>query len=309
MPSEQVLTELAADRAAVQARERAARRRARAAASPYRRVWVAALAAGQRTVSGTLAGEAAREWARSRRASQAAIETAMAQGAARGELSALRLLEAAGLGRGEGQVGREVVAELTAEGSRLSRLLDRRFADSGVGGPEQVGRLLESGFADGLSPQEVTRQVLREVDAGVRSTERIARTEMMRAHRETNRSVFQERDGVTGWRWVVDESARTCAVCWGLYGEVYTTSAEFPAHPNCRCRMVPVLDDPEADRLVAPDDKNTAFARLSPEEQRQVLGPGGYDKWQAGTGLDEFATVTRDPVWGPTAVRVPNSRL
>ncbi|MBK8246531.1 MAG: hypothetical protein IPK85_03900 [Gemmatimonadetes bacterium] len=70
---------------------------------------------------------------------------------------------------------------------------------------------------------------------------------------------------------------------------------------NCRCVMVPEVAGVEQSIPSA----ETLFGRMSAEQQREVLGAGRYEAWQAGAPLSGFGRVVDDPRWGPVAEVVP----
>ena len=73
----------------------------------------------------------------------------------------------------------------------------------------------------------------------------IARTETMRAHNQVNEDQFKKY-GVAEVEWLAALDERTCDVCGAHHGKRYPTNdhPEIPAHPNCRCILIPVV--PEA---------------------------------------------------------------
>lgn len=73
----------------------------------------------------------------------------------------------------------------------------------------------------------------------------IARTETMRAHNQVNEDQFKKY-GVAEVEWLAALDERTCDVCGAQHGKRYPTNdhPEIPAHPNCRCILIPVV--PEA---------------------------------------------------------------
>jgi len=80
--------------------------------------------------------------------------------------------------------------------------------------------------------------------------ELIASTEVTRAYAEANRQAYIETGVVDQieWRTAVDE--RVCPICGPLHGtQTSARNPDFggrgipPAHPRCRCWIVPVIDD------------------------------------------------------------------
>lgn len=184
-----------------------------------------------------------------------------------------------------------LVAQLSA-GSPLLPIL----ASLGPGAAEMVGDALITGVALGWHPNRIARDVNRKLQVPLSRTLTICRTEYIRAYRmSTLRSYRANRRLVKGWRWVSAANARTCAACFALHGSVHDLSEEFHDHPRGRCTMAPVTDY-SLEWETGPE----AFARLSTDEQRSVLGPA-YDDWRAGrVRLRELVGLKVTRQWGAT---------
>ncbi len=68
-----------------------------------------------------------------------------------------------------------------------------------------------------------------------------------------------------------------CAICWGLDGKVFSVKIPPAAHPNCRCAILPALEDAGNQ---APGEGD--FSLKLPEYQRQTLGKAGFEAYQSG---------------------------
>jgi hypothetical protein len=66
-----------------------------------------------------------------------------------------------------------------------------------------------------------------------------ARTETMRAARETAHDIYKE-NGITEWIWHSQLSFKTCAFCRSKHGTRHPISEQLLSHPNCRCIAKPV---------------------------------------------------------------------
>lgn len=190
----------------------------------------------------------------------------------------------------------------TQDGSPLADLL----AQLGADGAERVKAGLLQGIGMGLSPREVARFAGQALGGNLARSLTIARTEMLRAYRESSRRTYQANsDLVTGWVWHSALGTRTCAACWAMHGTRHSLDERLDGHPNCRCAMVPYTktwkelgyDVPEtrADVPAGPD----LFAGLSPAEQRAILGPAKYDAFARGDlRLTDLVGRRNDPRWG-----------
>jgi SPP1 gp7 family putative phage head morphogenesis protein len=92
------------------------------------------------------------------------------------------------------------------------------------------------------------------VERGLRARlEMIARTEILRASNLGAMAIYEaNQDVLQGWEWVATKDERTCDICGpkdgnaDIGGKPHAFDSGFekpPAHPNCRCSVVPVLID------------------------------------------------------------------
>lgn len=102
----------------------------------------------------------------------------------------------------------------------------------------------------------------------------ITRTEIMRASNLGALAVYeQNQDVLKGWEWVATRDERTCPICGGMDGKVFSFDSgqlqpPSGSHPGCRCTIVPVLIDTELmDRVAG---------------VRQL-----YPEWAASVGIDD----------------------
>jgi hypothetical protein len=128
---------------------------------------------------------------------------------------------------------------------------------------------------------------------------RISRTEIIRAKRESSRLSYKENPKLIGG--YIRKSSRTsttCAACWALDGTIYSLDTPLDDHPNGLCYEVPYI--PELDKFYDRSDTGAAaFERLSPEEQREILGPAKYEGYKKGLfGLNDLVTHTHSDKWG-----------
>ena len=109
---------------------------------------------------------------------------------------------------------------------------------------------LTEGLTQGMNPKDIARKMIKEgigdKTRGVQSrAERIARTEIIRAHAEGQLDALEDL-GVTEVGVMVEWSSagddRVCPMCSALDGVVLTIKEArgiLPRHPNCRCAHIP----------------------------------------------------------------------
>lgn len=219
-----------------------------------------------------------------------------------GRQDALTLTQAAGLASVTvpfttlGTLAIEQMAAHLQLGSPLRSLLDAL-------GPDLSARLrhaLVLGIGQGKNPR-VTAHLMRQAaqeQAGVSLTRAltIARTETLRAYRESTRLTWQQADVVPLWRWLSARSLRTCAFCWAMDGTVHRVTEPMATHPNCRCVMVPLTATAKGWQMGA-----DVFAKLGQDKQRRILGHAKYEAWaDRKITLDDLVRFDESKTWGRT---------
>lgn len=154
----------------------------------------------------------------------------------------------------------------------LSDLFRRNFANlAGITEEmnRQIAEELTEGFALGENPTKIARRINGRVDAvGKHRATVLARTEVIHAHSEATLNRYEE-FGVRGVsvqaEWSTAGDDRVCPICATLEGETFTLerarngrfpyeagddeppslsgnySLQPPAHPQCRCSLLPVI--------------------------------------------------------------------
>lgn len=132
-----------------------------------------------------------------------------------------------------------------------------------------VRNTLLDGFSKGKNPREIASNISDRVDSiGKHRATVIARTEIINAHTEgyLNRvddiSDTQDVDIGVSHEWQTAEDNRVCPICKPLNGVVFTTDEmrdstfdlggntwqlKPPAHPQCRCALLPTVGVSQAD--------------------------------------------------------------
>lgn len=215
----------------------------------------------------------------------------------RGIADSSQLLASQGVTAGFNRLPVEAVENmvgLAGNGSPLRALIAATWPDAADG----ITQALINGIALGWNPRKVARAMQ---DGSTRSLDRmmtIARTEQLRAYRESSLQNYRSSGVVRGYQRIAAHDSRVCPACLMLEGTVYPLETTMATHPNCRCGMIPLVirvSDPSWLKGEA------WFVQQLPERQKSILGPGRYDAWQRGIfGLEEVVTVTPNVLWGDT---------
>ena len=146
-----------------------------------------------------------------------------------------------------------------------------------------ISHTLAQGIVDGLNPKQMGKQIAAQIDTITRTRAvTIARTETIRAHHVANIGVYRQAgiEGVTveaEWSTAGDE--RVCPVCEKMAatddGEERVYSLDeieplIPAHPNCRCSVIPLPAVKASTNNVAKHMKGLGWVEMNPDQVKEA---------------------------------------
>lgn len=198
-----------------------------------------------------------------------------------------------------------LVGTLT-DGSPLTDI----FAAFGAEAVDGARRALVTGLALGYGPEKIAHTLRQSLDGDLLRARTIARTEILRAYRESSRAQYvANRHLVAGWLWWSARDERTCPVCWALHGSRHSVDQPLSSHVCCRCTMLPVVRPWSELGIHSPRLRQPAltvpageaeFAKISERAQLAILGPTKYRAYAGGTiTLADLVAHTYDARWGP----------
>lgn len=170
---------------------------------------------------------------------------------------------------------------------------------------ERVKDKILYGLATGKNPMVIGGMIKQEIGKSLAYTTMVARTEMLRAERESARYSYAESKVVKKWVWRAMPDA--CPACQAMNGMEFPIDEPMNDHPNGRCQMLPIAltwDEiagkptgiTEVYKPVPPDEN---FSKLSEGKQKESLGPY-YQFWKGAGGklnLQDMIEM-RDTEWG-----------
>lgn len=199
----------------------------------------------------------------------------------------------------------EAMVGLVGDGSPLAAYLARAATEAAM--VDDLTAALVRGTALGWNPRETARKMADGMSGGLNQALRTARTEQLRVFREIARQSYAASGVVSGYKRLAARDSRTCAACLAADGTLYRLDEVMPEHPSGRCTMVPVVVGYGSPQW---EQGPQWFAGQSSAVQRQILGQGRFDAWQAGAFLfEDLATVQRDDVWGDSLQAAPLKSL
>jgi hypothetical protein len=180
-----------------------------------------------------------------------------------------------------------------ANGSPLRSLLN----ELGPDGAKAVADGLLQGVATGQGTGQIARNIRLGLGGNLARAQRIARTESLRAYRESSRqTALANRDVLRGWRWLCHHGPRTCMSCIALDGSVHPITERLSEHPSGRCTAVYL---PRGVALDEPETGREWFARQSDEVQGRMMGPSKYRALKDGAiTLDDLVATIHSRAWG-----------
>ena len=180
---------------------------------------------------------------------------------------------------------------------RADTPLSKLFDSFGPDASNAARALIRDGVALGYNPNKVARQMKDALNVPLWRAQRIARTEALRAYRQSTQATYEENsDIVQMWEWVASSSRRTCAACLALDGKLFPLRKPLPGHPNCRCTSVPRFKEiPARPRQTGAE----WFDAQTEAIQREIIGIRGAEMYRSGQiKLDDFIGTKQSKDWG-----------
>lgn len=118
---------------------------------------------------------------------------------------------------------------------------------------DKLTDILNNGLKEGRSIAQIEQDIRASFgDYRKMQSERIARTEILRSSNAGQLDAFKESGVVTGKQWYNGSPCPQCApydgkIVWDLNDKFYSHTDDFadgnpPLHPNCKCVLLPVLE-------------------------------------------------------------------
>ena len=190
----------------------------------------------------------------------------------------------------------EKIAALARAGKPLDQIFQKAYPAAAAGLTNQ----LLTGAALGWNPRKTARLAKKAgLVQGLNHILLVYRDQQIRNYREAQWDAYNANPHVYGYMRLAAKNSRTCPACLRLDGEIYELGEHMPLHPQDRCAIIPLIEGQPLPQW----QRGLDWLREQPPDvQRQVLGRQRYDMWRQGLfELDELASISHHPVWGPTA--------
>ena len=206
----------------------------------------------------------------------------------------------------------EAFAGFAGDGSPLKKV----FRKIGPETAKEMESVLFKGIGLGKNPMQTGRELRQAASISSIKAQTIARTETIRAYRETQHlSLNENEDVLEGWVWTASKSERSCASCLAMDGTFHKLEERMNSHPNCRCVAVPLTKGIEQvtgrkglgeTRVELGETGTEWFKKQNTEAQDFILGPKGGRAYRKGdVKLENFVAKVRDKEWGDYFTRAP----
>jgi len=114
---------------------------------------------------------------------------------------------------------------------------------------ERINKIVQQGIFQNQTTQQIASD-LQTMAAKITRSEAstIARTSIQTFNNTTNNDVWSANEHlIDKWEWVAALDSKTCPICAPEDGQVRDKRRDFPrqppAHPNCRCQILPYWED------------------------------------------------------------------
>lgn len=173
----------------------------------------------------------------------------------------------------------ENLSGVMRDGGELATYLRETLSKANV---ESVRKALAEGLGTGLNPREVGRIAAKASGVGLQRSTLIARTEMLRTYRESQRERWASTGVVQAYRRTAAVNERTCLGCIAMDGTIFQMHEELNDHPGGRCTAIPVFVV-NGEVLMPPMQTAQSWLAEQPDAtQVEVMGPARWAAWKRG---------------------------
>lgn len=187
---------------------------------------------------------------------------------------------------------------LRRDGPLFARLAQITYATSAG-----VSDAIIKGISLGWNPRKTAAAIQDAFGGGLTDALQNMRTLQLWSYRDSARANYMATNGiVTGWQWFAELDESTCEACAAEHGTIHPLDEPLGGHRNCRCAALPYIEGISED--VGSGEQ--WFNSLSEAEQKQFMGAGKLEAYQAGKfDFSQLSKEGTDIVYGN--VRVPSS--
>lgn len=103
---------------------------------------------------------------------------------------------------------------------------------------------IQDSIIQGLSPYKISTKVKNDFGVGAYQAKRLVNTELAKTVMSAQDEIYTNMNEVQKVMWDATLESNTCDYCSSLDGHYFDKNNHpvLPAHPNCRCCIIPVVD-------------------------------------------------------------------
>lgn len=155
-----------------------------------------------------------------------------------------------------------------------------------------VTRIVNEGISQGWARDKLANALMEHSDFGKARAQMVARTETQRAFNQGNLRGYKESEVVDGKYWL-EMGTGICNVClMNTDAGVIGMDANFPsghdappAHPNCRCRLMPKLKVEQEEKIASREELTDSLETNRGLKQAQQIHDAHYDEFEDRFGM------------------------
>lgn len=183
---------------------------------------------------------------------------------------------------------------------------------------------LVRGIVVGDNPRVVADRLVQRMEGrfagGLARAERIARTEMLDAHRAADQAMaHRNRSVIAAAVWTARLDSKTCPACIAMHGVEFPPEEFGPAdHPQGRCTFIyrtktwaelgiPGVEDTADVDMTG--ERDAWWANLTEQSQDAAIGKARADHLRNGGRWEDLVTRRDNPDWRPSISTTPLSAL
>ena len=116
----------------------------------------------------------------------------------------------------------------------------------------------------GKKPSELKKKLQERFSVSYSRADSVVRTEMAHIQTQAARKRYED-SGITEVEVWADKDERQCDVCGKLHQKRFPIhgAMPIPAHPRCRCTIIPVVETEEQDTQMRIDDKEKSIQKVA----------------------------------------------
>ena len=163
---------------------------------------------------------------------------------------------------------------------------------------KEIKRVIRDGLVNGKDIRSIAKDLKHVFDARKWRLNTIARTEVIRASNFGRFEAWKKSGVVVGKEWVTAFDDRTCPECASMDGDQAPLEKPFrngvlmpPAHPNCRCTAIPIIDRSLAGLKKGKYDDEKKYIKPKRRELRVKSIEAAYAKHLLSTFREAFKEI------------------